>query len=150
MAVHLFVGVQTIVSKMKLRACHFFKRVLLVLLGSWRSTTSLDFVKCLLRMLVRELTNVASKSTTLVTAIIAGTICRRCGYFSMFSSDNYGLFGEAFKGKQMKANCDCILKADSATDRKSVPSYGLLRWKTQESALQNQEKKTNKSQHLQG
>ena len=47
------------------------------LLGSLRiddfgATTPLDFVTCLLRMLVRELTDAAPKSTTLVTAI-----CRR-------------------------------------------------------------------------
>ena len=33
------------------------------------ATTRLDLVTCLLRMLVRELTDVAPKSTTLVTAI---------------------------------------------------------------------------------
>lgn len=48
----------------------------------------------------------------------------------MFYPDNYGLLGEAFQGR---ADCDCISKADGATDRKLFPSCGLLSCKAQES-----------------
>ena len=53
----------------------------------------------------------------------------------MISADSSGIYGEGFEGR---ASCDGILKADGATDRKSIPPRGLLRWKAQESALPNE------------
>ena len=41
----------------------------------------------------------------------------------MISPVPLGIFVEAF---ERRASCDCILKADGATEHKSFPSFGLL------------------------
>ena len=51
----------------------------------------------------------------------------------MISPDTSGILVDGFEAR---ANCDCILKTDGATHRKSFPSRGLLWWEAQESALQ--------------
>ena len=78
-------------------------------------------------MATKRLTDVASKPTTLVTAI-----CRRLKTagravsFRCFLPIIRVSLEKLFRG---------ILKADGATDCKSFPSCGLLRWKAQESAF---------------
>jgi len=106
-------------------------------LGSLRivdfcSTTPLDFVTCLLRMPIRELSSVTPKSTTWQWQQFAGVLKQQ---EVMISADSSGIYGEGFEGR---ASCDGILKADGATDRKSFPPRGLLWWKAQESALPNE------------
>ena len=93
----------------------------------------------------KRLTDVASKPTTLVTAI-----CRRLKTagravsFRCFLPIIRVSLEKLFRG---------ILKADGATDCKSFPSCGLLRCKAQESAFCKiiiKKKQTNKSPYLQG
>jgi len=50
----------------------------------------------------------------------------------MISPDTSGILVDGFEGG---ASCDCILKTDGATHRKSFPSCALLWWEAQESAL---------------
>ena len=65
----------------------------------------------------KELSSVAPKS--LVTAI-----CRRLETVGRDDFSRYlSIFGDVFEGR---ASCDCILKANGATDRKPFPAFGLL------------------------